>query len=289
MEQPECLRVSIFRTQGVQQPRSDGQTQLVSLGSDAVVAYEPATGEIVWQCLETDLPDRCISSPIVAGGLMIVSCGSGNNGLHLIAMRPGEGAEPPAEAYRIREGVPNVPTPVVAGDLLFLWHDRGTVSCFDAATGEKISRRPARLGRVRARRAGVATAGIPADHRGSSGRPARRLRAAAAGGTRGARTDLDGSERRESRLSARRRSDRRAQGVTGGGARAQASRQSASWVLGNRGHSRRLPGPSLVSRNAQRPGRPAVASSLVLLRSRSTRRQLPAARCTLVGSSAGHG
>jgi hypothetical protein len=24
----------------------------------------------------------------------------------------------------------------VAGDLLFLWHDRGTVTCLDAATGE---------------------------------------------------------------------------------------------------------------------------------------------------------
>jgi outer membrane protein assembly factor BamB len=107
-----------------------------SMGS-GLTAYEPASGDIVWQCLENDLPDRCISSPIVAGGLMIVSCGSGNNGLHLIAMRPGEGTEPPAEAYRIREGVPNVPTPVVAGDLLFLWHDRGTVSCFDAATGER--------------------------------------------------------------------------------------------------------------------------------------------------------
>ena len=43
---------------------------------------------------------------------------------------------PPAEAYRLRQGVPNIPTPVVAGDLLFVWHDRGTVTCLDVATGE---------------------------------------------------------------------------------------------------------------------------------------------------------
>jgi outer membrane protein assembly factor BamB len=110
-----------------------------SMGS-GLTAYEPASGEVVWQCLENDLPDRCISSPIAAAGLFIVSCGSGNNGLHMIAMRPGEGNEPPVEAYRIREGVPNVPTPIVAGDLLFLWHDRGTVSCFNAATGERYWR-----------------------------------------------------------------------------------------------------------------------------------------------------
>ena len=105
-----------------------------SMGS-GVTAYDPATGEIVWQVLEQDLPDRCVSSPIVAAGLVIVSCGSGNNGLQLIALRPGENGEPPTEAYRLRQGVPNIPTPVVAGDLLFLWHDRGTVSCLDAATG----------------------------------------------------------------------------------------------------------------------------------------------------------
>jgi outer membrane protein assembly factor BamB len=106
-----------------------------SMGS-GVTAYDPASGEIVWQVLENELPDRCVSSPIVAAGLVIVSCGSGNNGLQLIALRPSENGEPPEEAYRLRQGVPNIPTPVAAGDLLFLWHDRGTVSCLDAATGE---------------------------------------------------------------------------------------------------------------------------------------------------------
>jgi outer membrane protein assembly factor BamB len=120
----------------------DGHPLLLaaSMGS-GLTAFDPATGEIAWQCLEDDLPDRCISSPVMAAGLVIVSCGSGNNGLQLIAVRPGQGDEPPAEVYRLREGVPNVPTPIVAGDLLFLWHDRGTVSCVDAATGERYWRK----------------------------------------------------------------------------------------------------------------------------------------------------
>lgn len=111
----------------------------VSMGS-GLTAFDPATGEVAWQCLENDLPDRCISSPVMAAGLVIVSCGSGNNGMHLIAVRPSQGDVPSAEVYRLREGVPNVPTPIVAGDLMFLWHDRGTVSCFDAATGERYWR-----------------------------------------------------------------------------------------------------------------------------------------------------
>lgn len=116
----------------------DGNTLLLtaSMGS-GLTAFDSATGEVVWQCLEEDLPDRCVSSPVVAAGLVFASCGSGNNGLHLIAVRPGRDNEPPEEVYRLRQGVPNVPTPVAAGDLLFLWHDRGTVSCIDAATGDR--------------------------------------------------------------------------------------------------------------------------------------------------------
>jgi len=121
---------------------SGGRKLLVtaSMGS-GVTAYDPATGEIVWQVLQHDLPDRCVSSPIVAAGLVFVSCGSGNNGLHMIALRPGENGEPPVEAYRFKQGVPNIPTPVAAGELLFVWHDRGTVSCLDAATGEPFWRK----------------------------------------------------------------------------------------------------------------------------------------------------
>jgi outer membrane protein assembly factor BamB len=107
-----------------------------SMGS-GLTAFDPATGEIVWQVLEDDLPDRCVSSPIEAAGLLLVSCGSGNNGKHLIAVRPGANGQPPEEVYRIRQGVPNIPTPVVANNLVFLWHDRGTVTCLDAATGEQ--------------------------------------------------------------------------------------------------------------------------------------------------------
>ncbi|MGD9635275.1 MAG: PQQ-binding-like beta-propeller repeat protein [Pirellulales bacterium] len=135
--QPRGTGKTAFATPFVMEA-ADGRKLVVmsSMGS-GVTAYDPATGVIEWQVLEHDLPDRCVSSPIVAGGLIIVSCGSGNNGLHLIALRPGENGAPPEEAYRLRQGVPNIPTPIVAGDMLLLWHDRGTVTCLDAVTGEQ--------------------------------------------------------------------------------------------------------------------------------------------------------
>jgi outer membrane protein assembly factor BamB len=119
----------------------EGKKLLITVSTAAgLCAIDPANGHTVWQALEQDLPQRVISSPIVAGGLVLVSCGLTNNGLHLIAVRPGAAGAPPTEVYRITEGVPNVLTPVVAGDLLFLWHDQGIVSCYDLATGRQFFR-----------------------------------------------------------------------------------------------------------------------------------------------------
>jgi outer membrane protein assembly factor BamB len=117
-------------------PEGEELLLMTSMGS-GLTAFDPATGEIVWQGFEHDLPDRSVSSPIAAGGLVFISCGSGNNGMHMIAARPAAAGGPSQEVYRLKQGVPNIPTPVVAGDLLFLWHDRGTVSCLDVATGKE--------------------------------------------------------------------------------------------------------------------------------------------------------
>jgi outer membrane protein assembly factor BamB len=128
---------TVFATPCVWDSGAGRQLLLTSSMGSGLTAFEPTSGKIAWQVLENDLPDRCVSSPITAGGLVFVSCGSGNNGLRLIAMRPGKEGEMPQEAYRLDVGVPNIPTPVAAGELLFLWHDRGTVSCVDLATGEE--------------------------------------------------------------------------------------------------------------------------------------------------------
>jgi outer membrane protein assembly factor BamB len=128
---------TVFATPCLWQTKS-GQKLLVtaSMGS-GLTAFDPGSGQVAWEALKQDLPDRCVSSPIVAGGMILASCGSGNNGLVLIAMKPINDGQQPQEAYRLDSGVPNIPTPVVAGDLLFLWHDRGTVTCLDLATGEQ--------------------------------------------------------------------------------------------------------------------------------------------------------
>jgi outer membrane protein assembly factor BamB len=137
---PRSAGKTVFATPCVWESAAGKKLLLTASMGSGLTAFDPANGQVAWQALQQDLPDRCVSSPIVAHGLVFVSCGSGNNGLRLIAMRPGNEGEAPQEAYRLDSGVPNIPTPVVAGDLLFLWHDRGTVTCIDLATHEEFWR-----------------------------------------------------------------------------------------------------------------------------------------------------
>jgi outer membrane protein assembly factor BamB len=93
------------------------------------------TGKMNWQTGET-FRKRVVASPILTGDLVITSCGSGGGGNYLVAMRlSADATTPPVEAYRIRSAS-YVPSPIVVEDLLFLFSDKGIVSCYDVQTGE---------------------------------------------------------------------------------------------------------------------------------------------------------
>jgi outer membrane protein assembly factor BamB len=104
--------------------------------AQGVTAYDPATGKEVWNGLTKDLPDRSVSSPIITQGMVLISCGAGNNGLHLIGAKLSDDNQPPVEVYRLKKSIPNLPTPVVADDMVFMLYDRGIMTCLDPTTGK---------------------------------------------------------------------------------------------------------------------------------------------------------
>jgi outer membrane protein assembly factor BamB len=128
---------TVFATPCLFDPSSAQKVLLTVSTATGLAAIDAATGELLWEGLADAVPLRCVSSPIVAQGLVFISSGVGGNGKFFVAARPGRGRSGPEEVYRLQQNVPNVPTPVVFGDLLFLWHDRGTVSCHDVATGQQ--------------------------------------------------------------------------------------------------------------------------------------------------------
>lgn len=119
-------------------PSGDSWIVFSSFGH-GITAVDPKTGAVVWEQKDA-MTARVISSPVVAGEYIVATCGRRGGGLQLLVVQPGagEGAEPRI-VHNIEERfVPYVPTPIAVNDLLYTYHDAGTVSCMAIKTGELV-------------------------------------------------------------------------------------------------------------------------------------------------------
>lgn len=112
----------------------DGKDTLISLGSKALYAYEPATGKELWRVEER----KCHSGsaqPAVAEGLVYACMGFSRG--ELLAVKPGAS---PEVAWRSSRNVSLKPSVIIEKGLLFMLDDGGIVSCLDAKTGQEFWR-----------------------------------------------------------------------------------------------------------------------------------------------------
>jgi outer membrane protein assembly factor BamB len=134
---PRTATRASYATPCIYQPKDGRPALIFASQAHGVYGVEPEDGKVLWELADA-FDKRVVSSPVVAGGLIIGACGAGEGGNYLVAVRPGEPASnQKAElAYTIRKAAPYVPTSVCLGKLLFLWADDGIVSCVQAASGE---------------------------------------------------------------------------------------------------------------------------------------------------------
>ena len=113
---------------------------LITSMAHGVTAVDGLTGRVVWE--RECFPKRTVASPILAGPLVIGTSGDGGGDNLLAAVRPpaGAGADPEVAYTLDRSIAPYVPTPLCVGEFVYLWGDRGVVTCVRAATGETVWR-----------------------------------------------------------------------------------------------------------------------------------------------------
>jgi outer membrane protein assembly factor BamB len=100
-----------------------------------ISSLDPYTGKLHWELPKFE--HRVVGSPGIVGDLIAATCGSGGVGRQAFVVRPGDpttGSQPEV-VYEVTGSLPYVPTPISNGDLLFLWYDRGVVTCLDGPTG----------------------------------------------------------------------------------------------------------------------------------------------------------
>ena len=116
----------------------DGERQLIAPAGEATISYAPGTGQELWRVRHPG-GFNVAARPIHAHGMVYVFT-SGLTG-YLMGIRPvGSGDVTDSHvAWSTTRGTPKIPSPIVAGDLLFMVTDKGgVVRCLDARTGEEF-------------------------------------------------------------------------------------------------------------------------------------------------------
>jgi len=127
-----------YSTPCIYQPEGSPPELILTSTSHGVTSVDPRTGKLNWE-FSSAFPLRVVSSPLVASGLIVGTCGVGGSGKRLVAVRPGSrDGRKPQLAYELKRNVPYVPTPIALGDLLFVLAENGTVTCLRAPSGESL-------------------------------------------------------------------------------------------------------------------------------------------------------
>jgi outer membrane protein assembly factor BamB len=129
-----------YTTPCVYQPKGGPAELIFTNYEHGITSVDPKCGKVNWEAdvFHKAHVETAIGSPIIAGDLVIASCGWLGVRQEVIAVRP-----PPRRqkakakaVFSIARGVPLCTTPLATDGLLFLWGDRGVITCADAATGK---------------------------------------------------------------------------------------------------------------------------------------------------------
>ncbi len=112
----------------------NGRPQIISPGSGAVSALDPADGHELWR-VRYGGGYSVVPRPVFAHGLVFIA--TGFNRADLLAIRP-DGAGDVTDthvAWKTTKGAPLTPSVLVIGDELYAVNDAGIASCWDAKNG----------------------------------------------------------------------------------------------------------------------------------------------------------
>jgi outer membrane protein assembly factor BamB len=103
--------------------------QVVAVSGGRTVAYEPRTGKELWSVSYGDGFSN-VPRPVFGHGLVYICTGFYTP--EVLAVRPGGKV-----AWRTGRSTPLTPSPLIAGDEIYIVSDNGIASCLDAQTGKE--------------------------------------------------------------------------------------------------------------------------------------------------------
>ena len=111
------------------------RTELITSGTEAVIAYDPATGKELWR--HKGLESNAIPSPVANNEMAYLVAGFPTKITYAIRLgQNGDLTGTPHVPWKYEKGTAYVPSPILYGDYLYLTTDRGILTAIDAKTGE---------------------------------------------------------------------------------------------------------------------------------------------------------
>ena len=114
-----------------------GRRQLICMGSQWLVSYDPATGDELWKVYH-GTGFSVVPRPVLGHGMVYISTGFGKAQLWAIRIDGTGDVSDTHVAWKEKRGIPTKPSPLLVGDEIYVMADSGIASCFDAKTGENL-------------------------------------------------------------------------------------------------------------------------------------------------------
>lgn len=117
----------------------NGRRQVVAPGGEAIMSYDPKTGEEFWRVHYLGFYNVA-ARPLFEYGLLYVNVTGPRE--RLLVIRP-DGSGDVTESHVVwstERDVPNIPSPIIIDGRLFMVSKNGAVRCLDAKTGEEVWR-----------------------------------------------------------------------------------------------------------------------------------------------------
>lgn len=123
---------------------SGSDHQLITHGNDYAIGHRLSDGKELWRVAELNPKDRYnrtlrfVSSPVATAGLIIIPSAKGRG---VVGLKPGaKGLIMPgnkAEQWRLTRGTPDVVSPLIYEEEVYLNRENGSIACLDSKTGEQ--------------------------------------------------------------------------------------------------------------------------------------------------------
>ena len=119
---------------------------LVVHGADYVTAHNLEDGSEIWRCGDLNPKTsynyslRFVASPVATQGLIVVPSAKNGPVVGIDPTAQGDITNSKWQRWKLRQGTPDVPSPVIHDGLVYLCRENGDLICLDAETGEQLYR-----------------------------------------------------------------------------------------------------------------------------------------------------